>query len=110
MPDTTTTQGALAAQLLEGGRLAREDSEGNKGEIVPGLAQRMTAGTGIEHAERNPSTSEPVHVVQMWVPPDRDGLAPGYEQTDVREQLAQGGLLDLTAGPIGSEVLVWATS
>src|SRR3954451_9026696 len=52
------------------GRLAHRDSEGNTGELYPGLAQRMTAGRGIRHSEMNASETEPVHFVQMWVLPD----------------------------------------
>jgi hypothetical protein len=50
--------------------LEHEDSVGNKGIIYPGLAQRMSAGTGILHSEMNPSEQKNVHFVQMWVPPD----------------------------------------
>src|SRR6266550_1483466 len=74
------------------GRLEHRDSEGNHGELYPGLAQRMSAGTGIEHSEMNPSPAEPVHFVQMWVPPDTEGVAPGYEQHDVNGELEKGGL------------------
>src|SRR5215813_4208535 len=74
------------------GRLEHADSEGNQGELYPGLAQRMSAGTGIRHSEMNPSRTEPVHFVQMWVPPDTDGIPPGYEQRDVNDELEKGGL------------------
>ena len=59
----------------------------------------MTAGTGIRHSEMNPSDTELVHFVQMWVPPDTEGLAPGYEQRDVNALLAAGGLQPVAAGP-----------
>lgn len=62
------------------GSLAHEDSSGNKGILVPGDAQRMTAGTGIRHSEFNASDKEKVHFLQIWVLPERAGLAPGYEQ------------------------------
>src|SRR5438309_3555491 len=52
------------------GRLEHKDSEGDTGQLYPGLAQRMTAGTGIWHSEMNPSPTDDVHFVQMWVPPD----------------------------------------
>jgi redox-sensitive bicupin YhaK (pirin superfamily) len=80
------------------GRLSHRDSEGNEGELYPGLAQRMTAGTGIRHSEMNPSPDETVHFVQMWVPPDTDGLAPGYEQRDLNGVLAGGGLHAIASG------------
>lgn len=66
------------------GKLAHRDSMGNSGVIYPGLAQRMSAGTGIEHSEMNGSDGEPVHFVQMWVVPDTPGLTPSYEQHEVR--------------------------
>ena len=80
------------------GRLLHEDSEGNHGELYPGLAQRMSAGTGIAHSEMNGSDTEPVHFVQMWVPPDRNGIEPGYEQLDVNDELAKGGLRPIASG------------
>jgi quercetin 2,3-dioxygenase len=83
--------------VLEG-RLEHNDSEGNHGELYPGLAQRMSAGTGIRHSEQNPSPVEDVHFVQMWVPPDTNGIAPGYEQRDINAELAKGGLRAIASG------------
>ena len=80
------------------GRLEHRDSEGNHGKLYPGLAQRMSAGTGIEHSEMNPSPTEEVHFVQMWVPPDTEGIAPGYEQRDVNRELDKGGLRPIASG------------
>jgi redox-sensitive bicupin YhaK (pirin superfamily) len=80
------------------GRLSHRDSEGNEGELYPGLAQRMSAGTGIRHSEMNPSPDAPVHFVQMWVPPDTEGVAPGYEQRDLNDALATGGLHPIASG------------
>ncbi|MEN3221132.1 pirin family protein [Mycolicibacterium porcinum] len=65
------------------GQLAHEDSMGNSGVIYPGLAQRMSAGTGVQHSEKNGSAREPVHFVQMWVLPDTAGLTPSYQQQEV---------------------------
>ena len=62
----------IVTWVLEG-RLEHNDSEGNHGELYPGLAQRMSAGTGIRHSEQNPSPVEDVHFIQMWVPPDTEG-------------------------------------
>ena len=80
------------------GRLEHHDSEGNEGVIFPGLAQRMSAGTGITHSEMNHSADEPVHFVQMWVPPHETGLAPGYEQLDVNDRLDGGALVAVATG------------
>jgi redox-sensitive bicupin YhaK (pirin superfamily) len=80
------------------GRLRHEDSEGNRGELYPGLAQRMSAGTGISHSEMNASPSDEVHFVQMWVPPDTTGIRPGYEQRDISDALAGGGLHAIASG------------
>jgi redox-sensitive bicupin YhaK (pirin superfamily) len=80
------------------GRLSHRDSAGNVGELYPGLAQRMSAGTGIRHSEMNPSPTEEVHFIQMWVPPDTAGIEPGYEQRDVNDALATGGLHPIASG------------
>ncbi len=80
------------------GRLEHRDSEGNHGELYPGLAQRMSAGTGIEHSEMNPSPTEEVHFVQMWVPPDTEAIDPSYEQLDINGELDKGGLRQIASG------------
>jgi redox-sensitive bicupin YhaK (pirin superfamily) len=80
------------------GRLEHKDSAGNHGELYPGLAQRMSAGTGIRHSEMNPSPTEDVHFLQMWVPPDTESVEPGYEQLDVNDRLAAGGLVTVASG------------
>lgn len=90
------------------GTLVHRDSAGHSGVLYPGLVQRMSAGTGVEHSEHNDawpdlagSGSEPVRYVQMWLMPDRHGLAPSYEQADVRERLAAGGLVPIASGDPG---------
>jgi redox-sensitive bicupin YhaK (pirin superfamily) len=80
------------------GTLEHHDSAGNHGVLYPGLAQRMSAGSGIRHSETNPSNSEPVHFVQMWVLPDTAGVEPGYEQRDINEALAEGRLVPIASG------------
>lgn len=80
------------------GELEHRDSAGHHGVIRPGLAQRMTAGRGVAHSEHNPSEAEPVHFVQMWVPPDTRGLEPSYEQRDVGGALAGGTLVPVASG------------
>ena len=72
------------------GSLVHQDSTGHNGIIYPGLAQRMSAGRGIRHSEKNDSWTisgdvhtEPVHFIQMWVVPDERGITPSYEQQEV---------------------------
>ncbi len=80
------------------GELEHKDSEGNHGVIYPGLAQRMSAGSGIFHSEMNHSKVEPVHLIQMWVMPDTMSIKPGYEQKDINKDLARGGLVPIASG------------
>jgi redox-sensitive bicupin YhaK (pirin superfamily) len=61
------------------GELEHEDNQGNRGRILPGEVQVMSAGTGIAHAERNPSDA-PLHLLQIWIVPRTRGLAPRWEQ------------------------------
>ena len=58
----------------------------------------MSAGRGIRHSEKNASDSEPVHFVQMWVVPDTAGVDPSYEQRDINDSLAGGGLVPIASG------------
>jgi redox-sensitive bicupin YhaK (pirin superfamily) len=80
------------------GEVEHKDSEGNKGIIYPGLAQRMSAGTGIWHSEMNPRADQDLHLIQMWVLPDTERINPGYEQLDINAQLDQGGLVPIASG------------
>jgi redox-sensitive bicupin YhaK (pirin superfamily) len=87
------------------GSLVHQDSTGHSGLIYPGLAQRMSAGTGILHSEKNDSWriqgdehSDPVHFVQMWVVPDEGGIEPGYEQLEIDDALLSGGLVPVASG------------
>jgi len=80
------------------GSLEHRDSEGNHAVIRPGLAQRMSAGTGIRHSEWNPSEEHDVHFLQMWILPGTRGIRPGYEEADVTAALAAGGLVKVASG------------
>ncbi len=84
--------------VLDGG-LRHEDSRGNSGLVVPGLVQRLSAGSGVLHAERNDAaTGTSVRFVQMWVRPDQPGGDPSYAQHDATTDLVGGGLVPLAGG------------
>lgn len=92
----------IVTWVINGG-LRHEDSAGNTGLLVPGLVQRLSAGRGVIHAERNDdATGRSVRFVQMWLRPDESGDEPDYAQHDAGTALASGGLTPL-AGP-GSPV------
>jgi quercetin 2,3-dioxygenase len=80
------------------GSLEHRDSMGHSGVIYPGLAQRMSAGTGVLHSEKNGSGSEPVHFVQMWVVPDEAGVTPGYQQAEIDDSRLSDGLVTIASG------------
>ncbi len=87
--------------VLEG-TLEHKDSLGNGTRIRPGEVQRMSAGTGIRHSEFNPSTAEPVHFLQVWIVPERNGLPPSYEQREFPLD-ERRGKLRLVASPDGAQ-------
>jgi redox-sensitive bicupin YhaK (pirin superfamily) len=88
------------------GSLVHQDSEGHSGVIYPGLAQRMSAGTGILHSEKNdswrlqggPSHVDPVRFIQMWVVPDESGIRPGYQQEELPDDALRGKLAIVASG------------
>ncbi len=80
------------------GRLRHQDSAGNRGVIYPGLAQRMSAGSGILRSEMNDSATEPVRFVQMWVVPDETAIAPSYQQHEIDAKLLGGELVTIASG------------
>jgi quercetin 2,3-dioxygenase len=84
------------------GKLEHKDSLGTGSVILPGDGQRMTAGRGIRHSEANPSSTESVHLLQIWILPDKPGHDPGYEQKSFPEA-EKRGKLRLIASSDGAE-------
>ncbi|MFO0694312.1 MAG: pirin family protein [Polyangiales bacterium] len=91
----------IVSYVLEGG-LAHKDSMGNGSVIRYGDVQRMSAGTGVRHSEYNASDAEPVHFLQIWLLPERQGLPPGYEQKRFSRE-EKLGTLRLVASPDGRD-------
>ncbi len=87
------------------GSLEHKDSMGNGSVIVPGDVQRMSAGRGVLHSEYNPSSTERVHFLQIWIEPATRGITPSYEQTNVPAETKRNRLA-LIAGPTNSGAAV----
>jgi redox-sensitive bicupin YhaK (pirin superfamily) len=84
------------------GELTHKDNMGNGSVIRPGDVQRMSAGTGITHSEFNPSSTELVHFLQIWIEPSQRGFPPSYEQLHF-DNLAKQGVLRVIASPDGRD-------
>ncbi|QXE92878.1 pirin family protein [Geomonas subterranea] len=91
----------IISYVLEGA-LAHRDSMGTGSVIRPGDVQRMSAGTGITHSEFNHSKDAPLHFFQIWILPERTGIAPGYEQKFFPDQ-EKRGCLRIVASPDGRD-------
>ena len=89
----------IISYVLEGG-LEHKDSMGTGSVIKPGDVQRMSAGTGVRHSEKNASASDGVHFLQIWIMPAKEGIEPSYEQKNFTEQ-DKRGRLRLVASPDG---------
>src|SRR5438067_13714221 len=91
----------IITYILEGA-LAHKDNMGNGSIIHPGDGQRMSAGTGVRHSEANPSAKESVHLLQIWIEPDRKGYDSSYEQKSFAES-EKRGRFRLIASPDGTD-------
>jgi redox-sensitive bicupin YhaK (pirin superfamily) len=84
------------------GALEHKDSMGNGSVLRPGDVQRMSAGTGVRHSEFNHSPDTPVHFLQIWIFPDRNGLPPSYEERHF-DAASKRGQLRLVGSPDGRD-------
>jgi hypothetical protein len=91
----------IITYILRGG-LEHKDSMGNGSVIYPGEVQRMSAGTGVLHSEFNHAKDEVVHLLQIWILPERKNIEPSYEQTFFSDE-EKKGKLRLIASPNGSD-------
>jgi hypothetical protein len=91
----------ILSYVLEG-QLEHRDSMGNSSVIRPGDVQRMSAGRGVMHSETNPSRSDPVHFLQIWIKPNALHILPSYEQKSYPEH-EKRGRLRLVASETGAE-------
>jgi len=95
----------IITYVLEG-ELEHEDNQGNRAIIRAGEVQVMSAGTGILHAERNPSSAEALHLLQIWILPRTKGLRPRWEQRAFTKAERQDVLLPVVSGGGGSRTLL----
>lgn len=79
------------------GAVQHADSMGNRAVVRPGEIQRMTAGTGVTHSEVNPSPAEDLHLLQIWILPEKRGLDPGYEQIRFADRERNGHLVRIAS-------------
>jgi redox-sensitive bicupin YhaK (pirin superfamily) len=83
------------------GALQHKDSMGNGSVIKPGDVQYMSAGTGVQHSEFNPSDKEAVHLLQIWIQPDRKGVKPRYAEKSLKD--ASSGKFHLVTSKTGRD-------
>ena len=91
----------ITSYVLEGA-LGHKDSMGNIESITPGEVQRMSAGTGVTHSEFNYDSAGTTHFLQIWILPERNGIAPGYEQKRF-DDAEKRGRLRLVVSPDGAD-------
>ena len=95
----------IITYVLEG-ELEHQDNLGNRGRVHPGEIQVMSAGTGITHAEYNPSKSDLLHLLQIWVLPRTRSLKPRWEQREFPKAERQGRLLPVVSGAAGDTLRI----
>ena len=95
----------IITYVLEG-ELEHQDNLGNRGRVHPGEIQVMSAGTGITHAEYNPSKSDLLHLLQIWVLPRTRSLKPRWEQREFSKAERQGRLLPVVSGAAGDTLRI----
>jgi quercetin 2,3-dioxygenase len=94
----------IVTYILDGA-ISHRDSSGGGGTIRPGEIQRMSAGTGIVHAEFNASARETCHLLQIWIMPSKKGIAPGYEQKTIDAAAVTNHFARIAAPePVANEV------
>jgi redox-sensitive bicupin YhaK (pirin superfamily) len=86
----------IVTYILDGA-IAHKDNSGGGGTIRPGEIQRMSAGSGIVHAEFNASATEACHLLQIWIMPSKRGIAPGYEQKTIDAAAVQNHFARIAA-------------
>jgi len=92
--------------VLEG-ELAHKDSMGNGSTLKPGVAQRMSAGTGVRHSEFNASETDGLRLLQIWILPEEDGIEPGWEEIAFPAETRQGQLRRIAARePVDGELKI----
>ena len=88
----------IVTWMVEGELEHRDCAGGGTHVLRPGVVRRVSAGRGIRHSEMNPAGWAPTRYIEMWVPPDRDGLEPSVELADVDSALFDGGLVPVASG------------
>jgi redox-sensitive bicupin YhaK (pirin superfamily) len=96
----------IVTWMVEGELEHRDCAGGGTHVLRPGVVRRLSAGRGIRHSEMNPAGWAPTRYIEMWVPPDREGLEPAVELADVEWALADGGLVPVASG-VGHEGAVF---
>jgi redox-sensitive bicupin YhaK (pirin superfamily) len=95
----------IVTWMVEGELEHRDCAGGGTHVLRPGLVRRLSAGRGVRHSEMNPAGWAPTRYIEMWVPPDHEGLEPGADLADVGPALTGGGLVPVASG-VGHEEAV----